>query len=177
MDVMEKLNSLKNVFISIQNIISNPIMSIIEMYPLHKLENAWEHHQDDSCPCQFYDAMPVSWQTYSNADYKMKAQFINKIRENLKQQHLDQYTFQQSKINEAIKKYKPIFPWLWSDHWDYDRILHPDILQIFDDPENGKKLFLEQLIKPEIEDRVFSFPFLCDQFCDQLVAELANYEA
>ena len=171
-----QFDSLKNVFISIKNIISNPAIPIDQMYPLNKIENAWENHQDDSCPCQFYEAMPVSWNIYNNSKYKLKQKLVKQLRDNLRKQHIDQYIYQQNKINNTIQRYKPIFPWLWSDDWNYSDILNADFLKIFNDKENGKKLFLQEFIKPEIENRVYSFPFFTEKFCDQLVEELDNYE-
>jgi len=171
-----ELDSLKKVFIAVYNIIANPIVPVAAMYPLDKLEHAWKEHQDDSCPCQFYRAMPTTWNIYSNSKNEARERLIQQLRENLKKQMLSGYTEQQNKINTVLQKYKPLYPWLWNAEWDFEHILHPEIVKVFNDEKNGRKLFMEQLVKPEIEERVYSFPFFRAEFCDELVAELRNYE-
>eukprot|EP01084_Bolivina_argentea_P313739 543356_1 len=176
LNVLKKFDSLKNVFLAVQDIISNPIIPITTMYPIKKLENAWKNHQDDSCPCAFYNAMPCSWNIYSNSTYTLREKYVSELRNSLKQQHLQDYYTQQNKLNSNIKKYKPIFPYLWSDHWNYKRILDVQLLKIFHDKQNGKKIFVEKFVKTEIKNRVFSFPFFNSTFCDELVKELRNFE-
>ena len=67
---------MSNVFNGICDIINKPIVQIDKMYPLNKIENAWKAHQDSSCPCPFYYALPCSWKIYNVLDKNGKAKQV-----------------------------------------------------------------------------------------------------
>ena len=175
-DSKYEMGSLSDVYNSILDLLATPNTSHLTTHGTNALVSAWKKHHDDSCPCPFYYAMPCSWEQFNASDNESKKELLDDLKANLVQQQVDQYHTLQQRLNLPLIHYEPKNPKWFNGQWDFNEILHSEFLQIFNDSENGKRLFLEQFITPEFEERVYSFPLFTDSFCDLLSEELGHYE-